>query len=61
VEPEDHHIQLKRGPVQRGFKITDATTGQVVCGEGFTATYKQVDQFWEKESVRRWKEKIKER
>jgi len=58
VKSAEHHIQLKRGPVQRGFKVTDIATGQVVCGEGFTATLQQINQFWEKEAARRWKEKI---
>lgn len=58
VKPEDQHIQLKCGPVQRGFKITDTTTGKVVCGEGFTATYQQIYQFLEEEAARRRKEKM---
>lgn len=52
VNPDDRHIQLKRVPIQRGFKITDMVTGEIVGGENFTLTYEQAHQFWEQEATR---------
>lgn len=61
VNPNDRHIQLKRIPIQRGFKITDMTTGEVVDGKNFTLTYERVNQFWEQEAARRFQEKREEK
>ena len=57
VKPEDHHIQLKKVPVQRGYRITDSVTGETVLGDGFSADYHQVYGFWERAVARYWAEK----
>ena len=57
VKPEDHHIQLKKIPVQHGYRITDRATGETVLGDGFSDDYHQVYGFWEREVARYWAEK----
>lgn len=57
VKPEDHHIQLKKIPVQRGYRITDSVTGEAVLGDGFSADCHQVYGFWERAVARYWAEK----
>ena len=57
VKPEDYHIQLKKIPVQRGYRITDNATGEIVLGDGFSADYHQVYGFWEQAVARYWAEK----
>lgn len=46
INPDDPHMQLKRIPVQRGFKIIDMTTGAVVEGEDFGLSIEEIENFW---------------
>lgn len=57
--PGDRHIQLKKIPIQRGYRISDIATGKIVLGDGFSADYQQVYEFWERAVARYLTEKRK--
>lgn len=53
-------IRLKRtDPVQRGFRITDGVTGEVVSGERFELTVWDVEKFWTDKKTQQAKAKRK--
>jgi hypothetical protein len=59
--PTAQHIQLKREPKDRGYKITDVATGAVIDGARFDLTLDQVESFWLEEYTTRQLAKAKEK
>lgn len=50
---EQGHIQLLRVPIQRGFRVTNLATGEIVLGKNFDAPISDVERFWEKKYIER--------
>jgi hypothetical protein len=59
--PAAQHLQLKREPKARGYKITNAATGAVIDGARFDLTLDQVEEFWLQEYTTRQQAKAKEK
>ena len=54
-------IRLKKGPVTRGYQITDVSSNNVVLGMRHELTLQKVERFWEVKhnevQIRKYKEK----
>ena len=57
LKPGQTHIELKRRPIQRGFRITAVDSGNVIGGEYFDLSLKDVESLWLIEYLHRDAEK----
>lgn len=52
ITPKSSLIQLKRLPVVKGFRISKMDTDEVVGGEQFDLTLKEVENWWMRQVLR---------